>query len=384
MARYGVDYSCGHRGEIALFGPTKNRERRLEKEKENLCSDCHEKQLAEQGATAAQENAANGLLPLYGTEKQVLWAEQIRNAAMKLFESIEITPQSSFRLRDATQADIDHAIHDTMTKEKASWWIDNRTVFNPVAFVDFLAKELAEGKHKQTVAPKEAVSDARAESTVRPGKPKTETVAEIRIKGDTVEVDFPEKREDFWTVVKKQLNFSWSGTCWQRALIAKNGTPADRAAEVGHVLLAAGFPVRIYDGDVRQKAISGDFAAEQPRWILCRKEGAEYAGWFAIRWGKDDDFYTAAKRIPGSRWHSPSVVVPPEQYEQVMDFAERYGFAVSDDARGAADRAKLAKESALVVNVTNRQRAVHAASDKPPVLATPEEVEIHDVLRDTN
>lgn len=384
MARYGVDYSCGHRGEIALFGPMKNREWRLEKEKENLCSDCHEKQLAEQGATAAQENAANGLLSLHGTEKQVLWAERIRNTTMKLFESVEITPQASFRLRDASQDDIDMAIHVTLNKEKASWWIDNRMVFNSFDVVEFLAKELTDGNRRQVVAPKAVIADAKIESTVRPGKPKTETVAEIRIKDAIVEVDFPEKREDFWTIIKKQLNFSWSSACWQRAIVSKNGTPADRAAEAGHVLLAAGFPIRIYDAELRHKAVTGAFAVEQTRWILCRKEGAEYAGWFAIRWGKDDDFYTAAKRIPGSRWHSPSVVVPPEQYEQVLDFAERYGFAVSDDARSAADKAKLAKESALVVNVANRQRAVHAVSDKPPVLIAPEEVGVDDSLRDND
>lgn len=381
MAKYHVDYSCGHRGEIVLFGPTKNREWRLEKEKENTCSDCYEKQLAEQGAIAAQENAVAGMPPLHGTEKQVLWAERIRNAAMKMLESMEITPQTLFCLCNASQDDIDLAIHAMMCKEKASWWIDNRTVFNSIAVVDFLAKELAGGNPRQAVAPKTVVADAKAESTVRPGEPKTETVAEIRIKGDVIEVDFPEKREDFWVILKKQMGFNWSGTSWQRTIVPKNGTPSDRAAEVGHVLLVAGFPIRIYDDVVRQKAISGDFAAEQTRWIMCRKEGAEYAGWFAISWGKEDDFYAAAKRIPGSRWHSPSVVVPPEQYEQVLDFAAHHKFTLSDVAQQAAAQARHAKEDALVVSVSERKRSSHIGG-KPEKLAVPEEVGIDESLCD--
>jgi len=388
MARYSIDYSCGHRGEIVLFGPTKNREWRIEKEKENICSDCYDQQLSEQSIIATQENATNGMPPLRGTEKQVLWAERIRNAAMRSFETIGITPQTSYRLRDASQEEIDLAVNAVMAKEKASWWIDNREAFSSsatiwfFAIVDVLVEEIEASIQKPVATAKAVADDAKVEATVYPEKPKTATIAEIRIKNDLLEVYFPEKREDFWAIIKKQLGFSWNGTCWQRTLIAKNGAPTDRAAEVGHVLLTTGFPVRIYDEVVRQKSITGDFVAEQTRWILCRKEGMEYAGWFAITWAKDDDLYAAAKRIPGSRWNNTSVVVPPEQYEQVLDFAERYEFAVSDNAQNVAQNAKAAKETALVVNVAVRQYTAPNLTNTPPNLATPGEVEIDEGLRD--
>ena len=380
MAQYNVEHSCGHTKKIALYGPTKTREWRIEREQENVCSDCYEKQLAEQAAAAAKENSDCGLPALLGTEKQVSWAEQIRNDAMRFFEGFEVTPRTSFRLRDAPQDKIDQAVQEVMAREKASWWIDNRGHFNREVVVEFLEKEIA-ATHKQVAVPKAVVAEVNVEDTVRPEKPKTATVAEIRIKGDLLEVDFPEKREDFWGIIKKQLGFIWSGKCWERTITVRSGPVSDRAAEVGHRLLGAGFAVRIYDGAVREMAISGQYSAEQTRWVVCRKAGVECAGWFVITWDKDDDLYAAAKRIPGSRYLKPFVAVPPEQYEQVLDFATHHKFTLSDAAQQAADQARQVKEDSLVVSVSERKRSPHIG-DKPEKLAVPEEVGIDESLRD--
>lgn len=40
--KYDVVYSCGHKGTVALFGPTKDRESKIEwYGREALCPDCY-------------------------------------------------------------------------------------------------------------------------------------------------------------------------------------------------------------------------------------------------------------------------------------------------------------------------------------------------------
>jgi len=221
---------------------------------------------------------------------------------------------------------------------------------------------------------------AKAEATVRPAEVKTETVAEITVADDKVKIVFPEKRDDFRLLVKG-LGYIWTGV-WERKIYWQNGTPADRAAEAGHNLLAAGFIVRIYDSATRQMAIDGSYEPEQKRWIYYRMDG-KYEGWFAIHWQRPDDFYAVARKLPGSRWDRPFVVVPPEQFEQVLGFAETYEFSLTDKAQGIADEARAAKEAMLIVNVEPKmERAAAKPGIKPPVLETPERVEVDESLRD--
>jgi len=217
---------------------------------------------------------------------------------------------------------------------------------------------------------------------VRPATPKTETIADIVLVSNTIKVYFSEKREDFWRIIKLQQKMQWSGACWQRTIPPKEGTPADRVAEIGNKLLAAGFIVRIKDDELRLKAITGDYKPEQTRWIKRNKDNGDYPGWFSISWGWGDDLYAAARKISGSRWFKPSVVAPPEQYEQVLDFADKYNFSLSAAAQELVAEAKKAKESMLIVSVKAKNRTIIADGTIPPALDVPEEVEVDASLRD--
>lgn len=44
MAQYSVNFSCGHSGTVQLYGPTKERERKIEWLEKGLCPDCYKKQ----------------------------------------------------------------------------------------------------------------------------------------------------------------------------------------------------------------------------------------------------------------------------------------------------------------------------------------------------
>jgi hypothetical protein len=384
MAKYTVTRSCGHDEVVNLIGPHKNREWRLENvEPHKLCYECYQRELAEKREkdnVEAAEAAKDMKLPvLTGSEKQITWAETLRQQLISRIEQEIYVERDKTISMEAIEAL--ESIKNTRTE--ARWWIDHRHLNGSgwsYEIETLLSKEYEVISNKRLV-PAEVVADAKVEATVRPEKPVTETVAEIRTLDNGIQIVFPEKREDFREIVKKQLKMEWEGS-WKRKLISKNGTPADRAAEAGHRLLAAGFPIRIYDEAIRQAAIAGTYETECTRWIQLRT-GEKYKGWLAISWDRSDDFYKVAKRLPGARWSSPSMVVPVENFEEVLDFAKIYGFKVSEMAFGAIDQAKKIKKATLVVNVdAPEKRERFIAAGKPPTLEVPGEVVVLDEFAD--
>lgn len=384
MAKYTVTRACGHEETVILFGKTKDREWRLEKvEPEKLCYGCYQKELADQrekeNREAAEAARENNLPVLSGTEKQVVWAETLR---IKMLAEMEIAVYK--RVLEEKRGMFFKTIELIKnTKTEAKWWIDHRMIVEDrVGMIELLLK-VSETTRFDFPVPEEIKRDAAIEATVRPETPKTETVAEIRALENAIEIEFPEKRDDFWQIVKKQLHMEWSGKCWRRKLIAKNGTPQDRAAEAGHRILAAGFSIRIYDEKIRRGAMAGDYAEECSRWVQKRTKG-EYTGWFVVSWDRqNEDFYTVARRLPGSKWSNPYVVVPAEQFEEVIDFAQMYGFKLSSGAQELAEAARNTKENALIAKVappTKRSKTV--ISSKPQALEIPVEVGIADEFKD--
>ena len=81
MAKYDVTYACGHIAEIQLYGPGKERTRRMDWMRTQECPAC-------KASAAAAVNAAAGLPELMGTPKQVAWAESIRAEKVALLEAV--------------------------------------------------------------------------------------------------------------------------------------------------------------------------------------------------------------------------------------------------------------------------------------------------------
>ncbi len=81
--KYDVTFSCGHTATIELFGPTKERERKISwYETHGECPECYKarKQAEREAidAQAAQESKEKQWPELSGTPKQVAWANAIR------------------------------------------------------------------------------------------------------------------------------------------------------------------------------------------------------------------------------------------------------------------------------------------------------------------
>ncbi len=383
MAKYTVTRACGHNEVVNLIGPGKQRDWRLDHvEPYKLCSECYHVELQrkreEENREAAEAAKESGLPALNGTEKQIAWAETLRMQMIALVEETVYT-----RVKEEQRGDIHllEAVEAIKVKMDARWWIDHRFSLSTPELVVLIGKEMQAQKIESLAAPEEVVVDALIEATIRPENPITETVAEIRAEDNSFEIVFPEKRDDFREIVKKQLHMKWEGK-WKRELLPRNGTPADRAAEAGHRLLAAGFPARIFDAEIREKAISGTYEPECTRWILART-GGDYDGWLAVTWDREDDYYKVARRLPGSRYSSPVVVVRPEHYEEVLDFARRYGFNISANAQKIIDAAREIRERTIIPHIDAPEEVEHVTiSGKPPVLDVPSEVQIADEFKD--
>ena len=347
----------------------------------HICQDCRDKKRQQANMAASEANAAAGLPTLTGSGAQILWAESIRAQKISYLDQIlsgQEAPDGSAAVKDAANIplQIQRAADAMRAQTSASWWIDIRDD-RVITTLGNLAREQAA---QPPVAPI-AEETACAEATIRPANPRTETVAEIRPGQKAVSIHFPEKREDFRELVRFQLGYTWNKDRWRREL-SFAGTPEDRAAEAGHKLLAAGFIIRIFDESVRAAAISGNYKPEQTRWVRVLVSG-DYKGWFALSWKRPDDFYSEAKRLPGSRYVSPVVAVPPEQYEQVQDFAELHSFEFSAAALEILEKARAAHDAALVVDVAPVKTAKgHKAQTKPPKLEIPNDIDVDPTLED--
>lgn len=92
-------HTCGHSGErVQMYGPGDGRRKRLAAIEAQDCPDCRK-------AAANAASTASGLPLLSGSPKQVAWAVDIRERALRLHPDMiaKLTPETS-----------------------AKWYIDNR------------------------------------------------------------------------------------------------------------------------------------------------------------------------------------------------------------------------------------------------------------------
>lgn len=370
MAWYEVTHSCGHTERHQLIGPHKSREWRISCLEGELCQECFEAKRAEENTKAAEENRELGLPELKGSQKQIQWAETIRKA---ILEALEERFKEVEDATDEQKREYFQALDVLMAKESASWWIDHRDAYMP----NVLGECLKEAKLRTTPAipTTDAEIESRAEATIRPENPQTETVAEFSITSDSIFVDFPEKRDSFREIMKNH-GFKWVGSKWQRTPDKFAGKVSDRVAQTASALLDGRYIVRVFDKDIRDVVRDRSFQPEQKCWIKAFIDDKK----FTIKWPYGMDFYDKAKKIPGSKWDSSRrvVIVPSEQYEQVLDFAEVYNFGISDGAKRLAEEADKIKYAALTVAPVSEQ-----ATQKTDPMSIPEEgFMIDDSLRD--
>ena len=345
-----------------------------------VCSTCYAEAQKEESKAAAYISAKEGLPPLNGSEKQVQWGETLRRNMMEWFaEKLRDfwSKQQEYCKNEEDCEKVDlvvKSVKDKLTtKTDASWWITHRD--SGFALFDDLIKEavydLQVGNNPEAPnAPDQAlIAEALAEATLIPESSETTIAAEITSDDNTIKIKFAEKREDFRLLVRS-LGYKWNGEFWCRTINSRSGPLDDRLAEAGNKILDIGIPVRIFDADLRSKAINADFAPEQKRWV--QAASGNYKEYLAFSWAYEDKLYDEVRRLPGSRWANPYVMVPVSSFDAVLDFVDDYGFMMTDAAKEALEVAQRAQQDALVV------RPATAPTDtqpKKPEMTVPEGID---------
>lgn len=254
--------------------------------------------------------------------------------------------------------------------------------------VDELIARIAASEHLCNViadALTRKAIDANGERTITPPTPIGPLPVKLTIDKSFVEARYPEPERAMIDTVKA-LGWQWNAAArvWAYHVDAFSGPAVDRLVEAACALLNKGFIVTVPGDDIAARVAAGNYTTRQDRWITKVVSG-EYAGRFSIRWGRGDDFYHAAHRIHGAKYAKPYIVAPAESYDEVLDFAQEYGFSVSEGAQKLADEARQRAWAADVVQpppLHKRERVRTKRYEKPRLLADVNVEGIDDELTD--
>lgn len=361
--------TCGQEFEVRVSRRNSSEARRFEAwAAENIteCDECKAKRIRaahdEENAKAAEAAQEMGYPALLGTEKQVAWANTIREKAMAALRDKFLDPEmpEKYQYIRLAYKPIRHLL---LSKRQAGWWIEHSNAAEDPRALGHLVMEInkplceAVGALQKAVkagektmvqaeseidalidAPKEAKTEAKPQpqatetAPVRPEAiPETrkhDGSVDIRIDGATVLALYA-KDDTFMAIVKK-LGFRWASG-WTLATGERTGTPENVVVELGNRLLSAGFAVRFDTQALLDQAVRGEYTPMCRRWVQSHSKG------FYITWERDDDLYREAKSIPGAQYDSPGMVVPERSWAAVTDFAARYGYRFTAKAQAKLD-----------------------------------------------
>jgi len=352
MAKYYVTCEeCEGEFRVDLIGKVKDREWKLENFTW-ICDECKAKKRQEENEKAANEAKSNGLPELQGSEKQVAWANTIRRNRIESLKKAEFPgvfgatdeKQELFAKKKAGLA----VIFETLTSATA--FINSRfeSIYDLIKDVDL--DELENVKKEDIVEEQKQATDAKTEATISPTEPVTSTVAEIQTSEKTIHIDFPERDDDFREIVKS-CGFSWNNEkkAWIKKIGLTTGSAEDRTVEIGCKLNQAGFKIRIFDENLRNKVLEGKYSKEHRNWVT---KLTTKPGYFALQFPRDSGMYDKARKIKGSKWSRPYVLVPVEQYEAILDFSDLYDFRLSAGAQKLVEQQKAVDAASIIADIT--------------------------------
>lgn len=115
--KFTIKHTCGHEREIVLFGKMTERLKKVEYLETLECPDCiNAKRL---------EDAKNSELPmLVGSEKQIVWAHDIRKKTVELIESLKKKLEAHKDKPVVKKAF--ESFDKLLSSTDAKFWIDNR------------------------------------------------------------------------------------------------------------------------------------------------------------------------------------------------------------------------------------------------------------------
>jgi hypothetical protein len=185
---------------------------------------------------------------------------------------------------------------------------------------------------------------------VRPKKVVSPVICRIVVADQVVSLIYPEKWDDFRSLVKKH-RYQWT-SCWQRKFSDKADV-VDRAAEIGNEILLLGLPVQIDCELVRDRLLSSSFIPESFKRVL-GYTADPYKGWFTFEYPKGEDWYGEIMKLTAAKYTDGLIIVPPEQFAEVEDFAEINNFELTERAVEIAAKAREIAESAIILRAAQK------------------------------
>lgn len=375
MAKYKVVFSCGHWEFMEIYRDHLICEYIVAMKKHELCPKCLQIQRAQATKQAQQEALKLGLPELEGSKKQIQWAEQIRRSVfLKFDENLENTTIYEFLAE----------------QDQASWWIDNRKIQykNLDEIKKYFSKKIDKNKENELqeklIAEQEQkeillLKDAEIASALYPENFRTNQITEINIEGQVIKVSHP-RYDKYVAKTLRELNLKWDGTkFWQREIIEINGNIEDRVIEIAYNLLSEGFPVSIHDQKLREKAAKGAYKQEHHNWIVVLQN---YPDMFSIMY-KNNEYYAETRLISGRKYLNKKVLIPLDSIDELLDFANMYGFKFSAAAEQLVKKAEELKRKKIFVKVEKSNKETKEKGSTTPVkLEIPENIEIDDEFKD--
>jgi len=231
-------------------------------------------------------------------------------------------------------------------QDSASWWIDAGNL--PL---DRLARDLRKQVIARLAGPEDTAEDEPEAVAIRPENPVSPETVEVGIEPGRVTARLPE-RNDAFRAIAKGLAYRWDADrrLWYLPIYATSGGVEDRAAELMHKLLGAGFIVSCASAEAREKALNASYEPLYPRWLSLMPEGSKFPGWIRVDQDDDRDIGRELSRMKGRVDYSDSSVwyVRPSYYAQLRDMAEVHGFRITPGAEEALTRAQQEDEARVL------------------------------------
>jgi hypothetical protein len=363
-----VTFSCGHKGYLEYYSFMKSAEKRSRvewAEKEGLCPECFAAKAKEEreakyaaAASAAQKQSDEyGLPNLTGTEKQINYANTLRNEIWAdVLKAKEGHAQRMEKFREELSAE-DYEKTEEMWAESiwtldyvfqnftdGHYWIEKFKGFvgGPIRKMQEIVEENRHLYHKSDLDKEIEVTlkkEAEEEKIVKPEGAKYPGIVKIKEKDREITVEYP-KSEELYNIVKA-LGYKWDNCRWRKNVLSYDNI-ADRMAEIGSRLLNVGYIVSIPDAAAREKAVAGEYEAESNRWITGTKDEN-----IAIDIPREGNLYEKARKIKGAHWvrGEQHFEVSPKMYAEIEDFAEMFGYKISARAATLLQAARVKIEN---------------------------------------
>ena len=343
-------YACGHEGTKYMIDHTET----VASDGfifPGYCPECDQKNMAEW-------IEHHDLPELFGTEKQVDWANSIRKSFAidfkfsrdDLDKHISSLKKIYDKLNNPTNEQLLGYLSTVkkyllLSQKSAAYWIGLRS---PNSWYSALLDGERNYSANSSAAPE---VNTYLENVVIPANVSHSGIAELYAVDDKKLYAKFEKDDEFRRIIKS-FGFFWDSGRWVKPLNERTGDTSDRIAEVGNALLIAGFKVAIYDIAAHEKAVNGLFQPEHHNWIQ------SIDNHFAITWGdRNSTIYNAASKIPSAYYCKGSVRVKYCYYKEVLDFAELYDFKFTKLSQSIIDK--------YILEENNKKKELVAAVDHP-------------------